>query len=123
MIQELKLLEFPLLEFTCFEQMPTAREGRNDDSDPIPSFQNPRGAETTLTFDTGDENGDQVAGTQLFVGHYQARALPVADTAAGTALRDSVDIVGGTYNFLVRANGFGHARVGTSRSQGRGPRR
>jgi hypothetical protein len=71
----------------------------------------PAGTETTLTFDPRDENGDQVAVAQLFVGHYQARALPVADTAAGTALGDSVDIVDGTYDFLVRANGFGHTRA------------
>ena len=52
-----------------------------------------------------------MAGAQLFVGHYQARALPVADTTAATSVDESVDIVGGTYDFLVRASGFGHTRV------------
>jgi extracellular elastinolytic metalloproteinase len=88
-----------------------ASSNTNLDTDPIPSFQNPRGPETTLTFDPVDEDGDPVVGAQLFVGHYQARALPVADTVAGGTLGDSVDIVGGTYDFLVRANGFGHTRV------------
>jgi hypothetical protein len=88
-----------------------ASSNTNSDTDPIPSFQNPRGPETTLTFDPRDENGDPVAGAELFVGNYQARALPVADTTAATALGDSVDIVGGTFDFLVRANGFGHTRV------------
>jgi hypothetical protein len=83
----------------------------NNDTDPIPSFSNPRGPETTVTFDPVDENGDPVAGAQLFVGRYQARALPVADTTAGTALGNTVDIVGGTYDVLVRANGFGLTRV------------
>jgi hypothetical protein len=88
-----------------------ASSNTNNDTDPIPSFQNPEGPETTLTFEPVDENGEPVAGAQLFVGHYQARALPVADTTAATSLDESVDIVGGTYDFLVRANGFGHTRV------------
>jgi extracellular elastinolytic metalloproteinase len=88
-----------------------ASSNTNNDTDPVPSFQNPRGPETTVTFDPVDENGDPVAGAQLFVGRYQARALPVADTTAGTPLGNTVDIVGGTYDFLVRANGFGHTRV------------
>ena len=88
-----------------------ASSNTNNDTDPIPSFQNPRGPETTVTFDPVDENGDPVAGAQLFVGRYQARALPVADTTGGTPLGNTVDIVGGTYDFLVRANGFGLTRV------------
>jgi hypothetical protein len=88
-----------------------ASTNTNNDTDPIPSFQNPEGPETTLTFDPVDESGEPVAGAQLFVGHYQARALPVADTTTATPLDDSVDIVGGTYDFIVRADGFGHTRV------------
>jgi extracellular elastinolytic metalloproteinase len=88
-----------------------ASSNTNNDTDPIPSFQNPEGPETTLTFDPVDESGEPVAGAQLFVGHYQARALPVADTTTATPLDDSVDIVGGTYDFMVRADGFGHTRV------------
>jgi extracellular elastinolytic metalloproteinase len=88
-----------------------ASSNTNNDTDPIPSFQNPEGPETTLTFEPLDENGEPVAGAQLFVGHYQARALPVADTTAATPLDESVDIVGGTYDFLVRADGLGHTRV------------
>ncbi len=49
-------------------------------------------------------------GAQLFVGDYQARAVPVADTDAATTLRDKVSLVPGTYDFLVRAPGHGHAR-------------
>ena len=88
-----------------------ATSNTNNDTDPVPSFQSPEHPETTLTFDPVDENGDPVAGAQLFVGHYQARTSAVADTTATTTLDDSVDIIGGTYDFLVRANGFGHTRV------------
>jgi extracellular elastinolytic metalloproteinase len=88
-----------------------ASSNTNNDTDPIPSFQSPEDPETTLTFDPVDENGDPVAGAQLFVGHYQARASAVADTAGNTTLDDSIDIIGGTYDFLVRANGFGHTRI------------
>ena len=58
-----------------------------------------------------DENGDPVAGAQRLCPWLPARALPVADTTAGTPLGNTVDIVGGTYDFLVRANGFGLTRV------------
>jgi hypothetical protein len=88
-----------------------AASNTNNDTDPVPSFQNPQGPNTTVTFAPVDENGDPVAGAQLFVGRYQARALPVADTSPATSLGTTVNIAPGTYQFLVRANGFGHTRV------------
>jgi hypothetical protein len=88
-----------------------ASSNTNADTDPIPSFVSPMHSETAITFDPRDANGDPVAGAQLFVGHFQARANPVADTTASTSLGSTVDMVGGTYDFLVRSNGFGHRRV------------
>jgi extracellular elastinolytic metalloproteinase len=88
-----------------------ASSNTNADTDPIPSFASPVGSETTVTFDPRDEAGNPVAGAQLFVGHFQARANPVADTTAATPLGTSVSMVGGTYDFLVRTNGFGLRRV------------
>jgi extracellular elastinolytic metalloproteinase len=64
-----------------------------------------------VTFDPRDAGGNPAAGAQLFVGHFQARANPVADTTASTALGSTVNMVAGTYDFLVRANGFGLRRV------------
>jgi hypothetical protein len=88
-----------------------ASSNTNADTDPIPSFASPVGSETTVTFNPRDEAGAPVPGAQLFVGHYQARANPVADTTPATPLGTSVSMVGGTYDFLVRANGFGLRRV------------
>jgi hypothetical protein len=82
------------------------------DPNPTPSFASPFATEATATFAPVDESGQPVAGAQLFVGDYQARAVPVADTAPGTALGDSVDLVPGSYEFVARAPGRGLVRVG-----------
>jgi extracellular elastinolytic metalloproteinase len=100
----------------------TASTNTNADTDPIPSFTSPMQTETTVTFDPRDANGDPVAGAQLFVGHFQARANPVADTSAATTLGTSLDMVGGTYDFLVRANGYGLRRVEDVAVSGTGAR-
>jgi hypothetical protein len=83
------------------------------DPNPTPSFASPFASEATATFAPVDESGQPVAGAQLFVGDYQARAVPVADTAPGTALGDSVDLVPGSYEFVARAPGRGLVRVGS----------
>jgi len=88
-----------------------ASSNTNADTDPIPSFASAFHTETAVTFDPRDADGDVVAGAQLFVGNYEARALPVADTTAATPLGSTVDVVGGTYDFVVRATGYGLRRV------------
>jgi extracellular elastinolytic metalloproteinase len=82
------------------------------DANPTPSFASPFATEATASFAPVDENGDLVAGAQLFVGKYQARAVPVADTDPATALPTSVNLVPGTYEFVARAPGRGLERVG-----------
>ncbi len=82
------------------------------DANPTPSFASPFATEATATFAPEDEDGNPVTGAQLFVGKYQARAVPVADTDAGTALPASVSLVPGTYEFVARAAGRGLERVG-----------
>lgn len=82
------------------------------DRNPTPSFESPFATEGTLTFAPVDEAGQPAEGAQLFVGHYQARAVPVADTDPGTALTDSVSLVPGTYEFVARADGRGLVRIG-----------
>ena len=44
---------------------------------------------------------------QLFVGRYEARATPIADTDPSTPLSDTFKLVPGTYELLARGNGFG----------------
>jgi extracellular elastinolytic metalloproteinase len=82
------------------------------DANPRPSFASPFGTEATATFAPVDEAGAPVEGAQLFVGRYQARAVPVADTAAGTTLPNTVALVPGTYEFVARAAGRGLVRMG-----------
>jgi extracellular elastinolytic metalloproteinase len=81
------------------------------DANPVPDFTSPHADEATVTF-RPTENGGTVSDAQLFVGHYQARAVPVADTNATTSLTDQVSLVPGTYEFIARAPGRGHVRVG-----------
>ncbi|MFC0006572.1 M36 family metallopeptidase [Micromonospora siamensis] len=83
----------------------------NADPNPTPSFASPYADEATLTLKPVDDDAP-VPGAQLFVGRYQARAVPVADTDPATALPDQVRLVPGTYEFVVRAPGHGHVRVG-----------
>lgn len=81
------------------------------DADPRPGFTSPHATEATVTFRPLDENGEVVAGAKLFVGDFQARAVPVADTDPATTLPDSVDLVAGRYRFIAQAPGHGEARV------------
>ncbi len=81
------------------------------DSNPVPSFVSPFANEATVNFLPIDENDTLVAGAQLFVGDYQARAVPIADTDPATALPAQANLVPGTYDFIVRAPGRGHARL------------
>ncbi|MEU4561942.1 M36 family metallopeptidase [Actinoplanes sp. NPDC023936] len=81
------------------------------DADPRPGFTSPYANEATVKFRPLDENGKVVAGAKLFVGDFQARAVPVADTDPATALPDTVDLVAGRYSFIAQAPGHGEARV------------
>ncbi|MGK5683027.1 M36 family metallopeptidase [Actinoplanes sp. URMC 104] len=82
------------------------------DADPTPSFASPYASEATVRFRPVDEAGRPVTGAKLFVGDYQARAVPVADTDPATPLTDQVRMVAGSYGFIAQAPGHGHARVG-----------
>ncbi len=75
----------------------------NGDVDPQPSFASPFADEATVRFRPVD--GGAIADAELFVGDYQARAVPVADTNAATARTDEVSLVPGRYEFVVRRSG------------------
>ncbi|HEX6682137.1 MAG TPA: M36 family metallopeptidase [Candidatus Limnocylindrales bacterium] len=81
------------------------------DANPTPGFTSPHANEATIRFRPVDDDA-VIAGAELFAGQYQARAVPVADTNAATPLTDSVSLVPGTYEFIVRAPGRGLVRVG-----------
>ncbi len=84
------------------------------DPNPRPGFTSSFANEATITFRPVDGNGQAVSGARLFVGDYQARAVPVADTDPATPLTDQVGLVPGSYTFIAQAPGFGHARIGAT---------
>ncbi|MBB5959564.1 hypothetical protein FHS29_006185 [Saccharothrix tamanrassetensis] len=80
-----------------------ASNGTND-ADPTPSFASPHGRNAKLRLSA-------VEGARLYIGDYEARTRPVADTDPATPLPDTVEIVPGTYDFVVVADGYGSTRV------------
>jgi extracellular elastinolytic metalloproteinase len=87
----------------------TASTTGTNDTQPIPSFVSPHASEGTVTFAPVDENGDPVQ-AQLFIGHYEARATPVADSIPATPLDDTFLAVPGTFDVVARGNGHGLVR-------------
>jgi hypothetical protein len=79
------------------------------DLDPTPSFRSPAGDNVEVTLrPTGAGQGRPVA---LYVGDYESRSVPVADTDPATALPDTVSLVPGEYRFLAAGKGLGHTRL------------
>jgi extracellular elastinolytic metalloproteinase len=86
-----------------------ASSNGDEDFDPVPAFDSPYANEATVRFrPTGNAAG---AEAQLFVGDYEARVTPIADTDDGTPLSDTFKLVPGTYELLARGDGFGHVRT------------
>ena len=86
-----------------------ASSSTTNDADPVPAFDSPFANEATLRFrPTGAAAGQSA---QLFVGKYEARATPIADTDPSTPLDDTFPLTAGTYEFVARANGFGATRL------------
>src|SRR5262245_29716586 len=96
----------------------------NADTDPVPDFSSPLQDNATLTFNAvaKDESGRPVRAS-IYVGDYQGRATPIADTDSatnGTNLDNVVPIVPinaytqgseyRAYNFIANAPGYGHVR-------------
>lgn len=94
--------DVPLL-WGAFAQHGLGRDAASvgpNDQDPTPSFASPHGRNATLRLSTG-------APARLYVGEYEARAMPVADTDPATPLPDTFEMTAGKYSFVVVANGYG----------------
>ncbi|WP_329108640.1 M36 family metallopeptidase [Micromonospora sp. NBC_01699] len=79
------------------------------DTDPTPSFASPHARNATVTLRPKGDSAS--APVRLYVGEYEARAVPIADTDPATALPDTFEIVPGKeFSFLAVAPGFGHTR-------------
>ncbi|MFF5175818.1 M36 family metallopeptidase [Micromonospora sp. NPDC000089] len=79
------------------------------DTDPTPSFVSPAGGNATITLRARGDSAD--APIRVYVGAYEARATPIADTDPATPLPDTFEAVDGTYDLLAVAPGFGHQRL------------
>jgi extracellular elastinolytic metalloproteinase len=98
-----------------------AASNTNADSDATPSFAAPDARNATVRFRVTDDSGAAVAGARVFVGDYQARAVPVADTDDATALPDTASLVAGRYAFVAQAPGHGLTRFTARVSAGSHP--
>jgi extracellular elastinolytic metalloproteinase len=74
-----------------------------DSGEPTPSFVSPRSPSATVRFRTPGPG-------ELFVGQYQARATPVADTRKSTRLDHVVKLAPGRYRMLFASPGRGFKR-------------
>lgn len=88
-----------------------ASSSGGNDWEPQPDYSSPQESNAQITFQllAGDEGKVPVEG-EVFVGRYEARTHPVADTIASTSLSDTRQFAPGTYELLVRADGHGHHR-------------
>lgn len=82
-----------------------------EDREPTPNFESPLEAEAAVTFTArAIDEGNAPVKAKIFVGRYEARARPIADTDSTTTLSNVARFVPGTYEFVVQANGYGHLR-------------
>jgi uncharacterized repeat protein (TIGR01451 family) len=102
-----------------------------NDVDPRPDFQSPRHTEATVTFQARatDEGNAPITSARFYVGHFEARVSPIADTDPATnappttpASANNLDAVArfvpGKYEFVVHAPGYGHKRFRLELSAG-----
>ena len=81
-----------------------------DDVNPIPSFESPLEGEKTVNFTARSSATGAAVPANFYVGRYEARATPIADTDGATALGATARFVPGTYSILVQAKGYGLKR-------------
>ncbi|MEV4760122.1 M36 family metallopeptidase [Micromonospora sp. NPDC049559] len=88
------------------------------DTDPTPSFASPYARNVTVKVNPRGESAG--APVRIYVGDYEARAVPVADTDPNTALPDTFEVVPGRFDLIAVAPGFGHTRFTREFKAGRG---
>ena len=95
-----------------------AKSAGTADRDPIPSFASPLERNSEITFNPTTTNGKQIDDFEVYVGRYEARAVPVADGRSSTSLTRTATLAPGTYEFAIRAAGHGVRRVSYTFSAG-----
>jgi extracellular elastinolytic metalloproteinase len=85
----------------------------NTDTDPTPDFEPIGTTPATVTFVARRFNQNVPVNARIFVGHYEARTSPIADTdpaTTGANLDNVARFAPGTYEFVATAPGYGHVR-------------
>jgi extracellular elastinolytic metalloproteinase len=94
----------------------------NTDTDPTPDFEPVLTKPATVEFEVENSDGDDVK-ARIYVGHYEARVSPVADTDPATTgainLDDTAKFAPGTYELIVHAPGYGAQRFRQSFKSGK----
>ena len=99
-------------------QLAAVHANGNADTDPVPDFASPLEKNTDVTFDLrADAPGKPAVVGKVYVGNFEARVTPIADTDPAT-LNSGVDInkdatasfTPGKYDFLAVAPGYGFVR-------------
>jgi extracellular elastinolytic metalloproteinase len=87
--------------------------GAELDQDPLPDFEPIGTRPATVRFRARNDDGDNVA-ARIYVGHYEARVSPIADTNPATTgainYDDTASFAPGTYELVAHAPGYGHVR-------------
>jgi hypothetical protein len=96
---------------------PTAHTNGTDDDNPTPGWASPKETNGKLTFSAVNQNGTTIK-AKIFVGKYEARITPSADTDSATALSNQISIVPGKYQFIATAPGYGALRFTTTATTG-----
>ena len=94
--------------------------GVESDTDPLPDFEAPGQPNANVTFAAqSTETGNPAVKARIYVGHYEARVSPIADTdpatnapttASANNLDDTAAFAPGTYEFIATAPGYGAVR-------------
>jgi extracellular elastinolytic metalloproteinase len=91
------------------------------DTDPTPSFKSPLHDNAVITFRARGKDGTTINNARIYVGHYEARVSPIADTnpaTTGLNLDDVAEFAPGTYELVAHAPGYGHLRGRKTFSRG-----
>jgi hypothetical protein len=86
-----------------------ARTANADDHEPVPGFRAPGTKPAIVRF--APRIGGKTAAGLVYVGRWEARATPVADSLRKTKRDATVALTPGTYDVLFAGNGFGLTRT------------
>ena len=88
-----------------------AATNSGDDTEPVPNYESPMENEVNFQFVVVDKDTSAPVKAKIYVGNFEARSTPIADTDPGTPLSDQAKFLAGkTFPFLVVAPGYGHVR-------------